>query len=103
MIEVDHPAISVRRQCAVRGLPRSSLYYQPREESAETLHLLRLLETPYTATPFDGMGRRTAWLRPHGYPVHHKRVARLMQQRRIAAISPKPQRRQATAGQVIDP
>lgn len=103
LIEVDHPAISVRRQCALLRLPRSSLYYQPREESAETLHLMRRLDTQYTATPFYGMRRMTAWLRTQGYPVNHKRVARLMQQMGIAAIYPKPHLSQATAGHVIYP
>src|SRR5205809_65918 len=64
---------------------------------------MRLLDTPYTATPFDGMRRMTAWLRTQGSPVNQKRVARLMQQRGIAARSPKPHLRQATAGQVMYP
>jgi putative transposase len=51
MIEGDHPGLSVRRQWALLGLPRASLYDQPRGESAETLHRLRLLDTQYTAPP----------------------------------------------------
>jgi len=101
MIEADHPALSVRRQCALLGLPRSSLYYPPRGESAETLHLMRLLDTQYTSTPFYGIRRMTAWLRMQGYQVNHKRVARLMQQMGIEAIYTKPHLSQATAGHVI--
>ena len=103
MIEADHPDISVRRQCAFLGLPRSSLSCQPRGESAETLHLMRLLDAQYTATPFDGMRRMTAWLRTQGYPVNHKRVARLMQQMGIEAISTKPHLSQAAAGHAMYP
>ncbi len=102
-IEGDHPQISVRRQCTLLGLPRSSLYYQPRGESAETLHLMRLLDMQYTATPFYGIRRMTAWLRAQEYQVNHKRVARLMQQMGIEAIYTKPHLSQATAGQVIYP
>ena len=69
MIEVGHPQISLRRQCALLGLPRASLYYQPRGVSEETLHLMRLLDAQYTATPFDGIRRMTAWLRTQGYQV----------------------------------
>ena len=29
LIELGHPDLSVARQCALVGLPRSSLYYQP--------------------------------------------------------------------------
>jgi putative transposase len=103
MIEGDHPKLSVRRQCTLLGLPRSSLYYQPRGESAETLHLMRLLDTQYTATPFYGIRRMTAWLRTQGYQVNHKRVARLMQQMGIEALYTKPHLSQATAGHVIYP
>ena len=103
MIEVDHPAISVRRQCALLGLPRASLYYQPHGESAETLHLMRLLDAQYTATPFYGIRRMTAWLRAQGYPVNHKRVARLMQQMGIEALYTKPKLSQAAAEHTIYP
>jgi putative transposase len=37
----------------------------------------------------------TAWLRSQGYPVNHKRVARLMQTMGIEAIYPKPHLSQA--------
>src|SRR5439155_20595129 len=101
--EDDHHQISVRRQCTLLGLPRSSLYSQPCGESAETLHLMRLLDTQYTATPFYGIRRMTAWLRTQGYQMNHKRVARLMQQMGIAAIDTKPHLSQATVGHVMYP
>jgi len=103
LIEVDHPQLSVRRQCALLGLPRSSLYDEPRERSDETLHLMRLLDAPYTATPFYGMRRMTAWRRTQGYDVNHKRVARLLRQLGIAAIYAKPTLSQATVWHTIDP
>jgi putative transposase len=103
LIEVDHPQLSVRRQCTFLGLPRSSLYYQPCESSDETLHLMRLLDAQYTATPFYGIRRMTAWLRTQGYGVNHKRVARLMRQMGIAAIYAKPKLSQATVGRTIYP
>jgi putative transposase len=103
LIEVDHPQLSVRRQCALLGLPRSSLYYQPCERSDETLHLMRLLDAQYTATPFYGIRRMTAWLRTQGYGVNHKRVAHLMRQMGIAAIYAKPKLSQATVGHTIYP
>jgi len=64
---------------------------------------MRLLDAQYTATPFDGMRRMTAWLRTQGYDVNHKRVARLMRQRGIAAIYAKPKLSQATVGHTIYP
>ena len=64
---------------------------------------MRLLDTPYTATPFDGMRRMTAWLRRQGYQVNHKRVARLMHHMGIAALYAKPKLSQATVGHMIYP
>ena len=36
--------MSVARQCALLGLPRSSFYYEPLPISAENLRLMRLLD-----------------------------------------------------------
>jgi putative transposase len=103
MIEEDHPRLSMRRQCALLGLPRSSLYYCRQSESPENVQLMRVLDEQYTATPFYGVRRMTAWLHSQGYPVNHKRVARLMQEMGIAAIYAKPKLSQATAGHTISP
>lgn len=103
LIEEGHPQLSVRRQCALLGLSRASLYYRPRAESPDNVHLMRLLDEQYTATPCYGVRRMTAWLRSQGYPVNHKRVARLMQQMGIAAIYAKPKLSQANAGHTSYP
>lgn len=41
MIEVQHPLLSVSRQCRLLGLPRASYYHRPRPERKETLRLMR--------------------------------------------------------------
>ena len=103
LLEPEHPQVSLRRQCALLGLEGSSLHYKPVGESAENVHLMRLLDTQYTATPFYGSRRMTAWLRSQGYAVNRKRVTRLMQQMGIAAIYTKPQLSQAAEGHAIYP
>jgi putative transposase len=70
--------MSIARQCDLVGLPRSTYYYQVHGESAENLHLMRLLDQQYTDTPYYGVRRMTAWLQSQGYAVNHKRVARLL-------------------------
>ena len=95
--------MSLRRQCALLGLTRSSLYLEPRGESTDNLHLMRLLDAQYTATPFYGSRRMTAWLRSQGYAVNRKRVTRLMRQMGMEAIYTKPQLSQAAEGHVIYP
>ena len=90
MIEPHHLQISIARQCELVGLPRATYYYQSHGESPENLHLMRLLDEQYTDTPYYGIRRMTAWLRSQGYPVNHKRVARLMRIMGLETIYPKP-------------
>jgi len=94
MIEREHAELSVRRQCAPEGHPvglnRSTLYYEPAQESALNLELMRLMDEQYLKTPFYGWPRMLAYLRRCGYAINHKRVRRLMQTMGLQAIYPKP-------------
>lgn len=89
-IEREHPQISIRRQCALLGLNRSSWYFEPAGETAENLRLMRLLDEQYLRTPFYGSRRMTLWLGEQGQAVNRKRVQRLMRRMGIEAIYPKP-------------
>jgi len=88
--------LSVRRQCELLGLNRSSLYYEPAGETSEDLRLMRLIDERYTACPFYGSRRMTVWLTEQGEEVSRKRVQRLMRVMGLEAIYPRP--RLSTAG-----
>jgi len=88
LVEVGHPALSVRRQCELLGLSRSSLYYEPAGETAEDLRLMRLIDEQYTARPFYGSRRMTMGLIERGEEVNRKRVQRLMRIMGLEAIYP---------------
>ena len=103
LIEADHPELSVRRQCDLLGLSRSSLYYQGVPESAENLRLMRLLDEEYTAHPFLGSRRLTKWLIERGEAVNRKRVQRLLRLMGLEAIYPKPKLSAAGRGHPIYP
>jgi putative transposase len=90
MIERDSPEPSVRRQCELIGLNRSSLYYQPVGESPYNLQLMRLIDEQYTRTPFYGWRRMTAYLRRGGHSINPKRVRRLMRLMGLQAVYPRP-------------
>jgi putative transposase len=80
----------VRRQSALLGLNRSSLYYEPVGATAEDLRLMRLSDEEYTRHPFYGSRRLTAWLIERGEEVNRKRVQRLLRLMGLEAIYPKP-------------
>lgn len=90
MIEPYHAELSIARQCALVGLPRSSYYYHPCGERVENLQLMEVIDRLYTKRPFYGVPRITAHLNQSGYLVNHKRVARLMGLMGLRAIYPAP-------------
>jgi len=102
-VEPEHADISVRRQCKLLGVNRSGLYYQPRGESAESLHLMRLIDEEYTRRPFYGSRRIMMWLHERGYGVGRHRVRRLMELLGLQAVYPKPRLSQPGEGHQIYP
>jgi putative transposase len=103
LIEPEHASLSVRRQCALLGLNRSTWYYEPVPESAQNLALMRRIDAQYLRTPFFGSRRMAVWLQAEGEPVNRKRVQRLMRLMRLEAIYPKPRTTVAGAGHKIYP
>lgn len=92
LVDSTHSDISVRRQCELLGLNRSTLYYQgqPAQESAENLLLMELIDKQYTETPFYSSRKMTQWLIIQGHFVNRKRIQRLMRLMGIKGIAPKP-------------
>lgn len=79
MIDEDHSHLSVKRQCELIDLPRSTRYYQPSGESGLNLELMRIIDELYTEHPYYGCRRMVAvLLRAYGIRVSRKRVRRLM-------------------------
>lgn len=100
LIEPTLDEISIVRQCELLGLSRSSHYYQSAPTSDLNLKLMRLIDEQYTATPFYGSPRMTAWLRRQGYDVNHKRVWRLMKMMCLVAIYPRARAKPAPGHQI---
>jgi putative transposase len=95
--------LSLRRQCELLGLSRASLYYEPVPEAAENLRLMRRIDEQYTARPYYGSRRMTAWLTAQGEAVNRKRVQRLMRLMGLEAIYPKPKLSLAGQGHRVYP
>lgn len=90
LIEWTHPVLSVRRQCELIGVNRSSLYYKAVEVDEESLMLMSLIDEQYTKTPFYGSRKIRVFLQNLGYWINRKRVQRLMQEMGICGICPGP-------------
>ena len=95
--------MSLRRQCELLGLSRSNVYYQPVPTPTEDLRLMRLLDEQYTACPFYGSRRMTAWLVRQGEAVNRKRVQRLLRSMGLEAIYAKPRLSTPGAGHRVYP
>ena len=90
MVDPQDARFSLRHQCALLDLNRSSLYYHPQGESAENLLLMNLLDEQYTKTPFYGVLRMTAYLRSVGHGVNAKRVRRLLRTMGLETVYQRP-------------
>jgi putative transposase len=98
LIEPENGHVSVKRQCELLGLARSSYYYEEQEEDENELLLMRLLDEQYMRTPFYGSRRMRDWLEDEGHTVCRERVQGLMRRMGVAAIYPKPRLSQGMAG-----
>lgn len=90
MIDKNHSKLSMRKQCDLLFLNRSSLYYRPKGENPDNLNLMRLIDEEYLKHPFYGSRKLAFVLRSQGHDVSRHRVRRLMQKMGIEAIYQKP-------------
>jgi putative transposase len=95
--------LSIRRQCELLGLNRSSYYAEPARESATNLRLMRLIDEQYLRTPFFGSRRMTACLTKQGEHVNRERVGRLMARMGLEAIFPGPRTSTRNPDHVVYP
>ena len=59
LVNPQHPKLSIRRQCQLLGLNRSTYYYAPAQETPLNLILMRLIDEQYLKTSFYGYRRIT--------------------------------------------
>jgi len=81
--------ISLRRQCDLLDLPRSTAYYTPIPETADNLKLMKEIDAIYLENPSYGSRSITALLDNAGWEVNRKRVQRLMRLLGIEGVTPK--------------
>lgn len=90
LIEKKNEEISVKKQCLLLGIARSSLYYRPEGISEEDRETMNLIDEIYTAHPFYGNRRIKAELnKTHNIAIGRSKIRTLMERMGICALYPK--------------
>lgn len=98
-----HPELSVRRQCRLLSLTRSTLYHQPRGESAENLKFMEIIDRQFLDTPWYGSRQMARHMQREGHICGRHRVRRLMKLMRLVPIYQEPKTSQKHPGHKIYP
>jgi len=91
LVDKNHPQLSMRKQCELLGVARSTVDYEPAAESAEDLRIKRLLDEIYLIDPCLGSRRLVTVLeRDHGVKINRKHLQRLRREMGHEAIWCRP-------------
>ena len=78
LVDYKHPKLSLRAQCELLSVSRSSLHYEPVAECPEDLKIKRIMDEIHLRDPCIGTRRIVMLLeRDYGLCVNRKRVQRL--------------------------
>lgn len=89
LIDPEDKVFSVREQCRLLELNRSSLYYKPAMVSEAEQELMNRIDEIFTARPFYGSRRLLVALLLQGFDVGRDHVRTLMRKMGLEAIYPK--------------
>ena len=76
LTESTHP-LSMRKQCDLLSIPRSSVYYKPVCEKPANVELMNLMDRHLINHPTEGVLSMVYFLRCMGYRIGPKRIRRL--------------------------
>ncbi len=88
---IDRKAkLSIKRQCALLNLPRSTAYYRPVEVSQTDHELMQRIDKLHLDWPFAGSRMMRDFLKQDGYKVGRRHVRTLMRKMGIDVLYRKP-------------
>jgi putative transposase len=90
LVERERSELPLTQQAELLSVSRSSLYYQPREPSAEEIAIKHRIDEIYTQSPFYGSRKIEGQLRREGVVINRKTVQRHMREMGIVAVYPGP-------------
>jgi putative transposase len=103
MIDPTKSDLSVRRQCELLALGRSSVYRPKSATATNDLALMRRIDELHLKLPFYGSRRMTLELNKGSPKVNRKHVQRLMRLMGIVALVPRPGTSKPAPGHKIYP
>jgi len=104
MIEREEcEGLSVRRQCEILFMNRSSFYYEPVPVSVEDKVIMDLIDEIFTECPFYGARKISRKLKEQGIPIGRKRTGSLMRFMGLEAVFPKRNHSKPQSGHPVYP
>jgi putative transposase len=88
LIDTADPTYSMRAQCRLLGVNRSSVYYEETPVSDRDLTLMNALDEQYLKTPFWGVRNMTYHLKSLGYQTGRDHVRTLLRTMGLTALFP---------------
>lgn len=95
--------LSIKQQCAILRLPRSTAYYRPAEFCKADLTLMRRIDELHLQIPFAGSRMLRDLLKRAGYKVGRRHVRTLMRKMGIEALYQKPNTSRRREGNQVYP
>lgn len=77
LVAIINEKLSIRKQCDLLCIPRSTLYYAPVPEKPENIKMMTMMDKHLCLHPTEGVESMVYFLREKGYPVGPKRIRRL--------------------------
>lgn len=95
--------LSIRQQCQLLSISRASFYYSPKQEKADNLEMMQLMDAHILVEPTAGVLTMQSMLEEKGYKAGYERVRRLMRLANIRPIYPRKHLTQLGDRQYIYP
>lgn len=99
----EDETVPLARKCALAGVSRSSLYYEPRSPDPRRLRLRRLVDELYMSFPYYGTRRVSLHLRRQGHDVGRGLARTLMAEVCWRTVYPRPRSSRARPDHKIYP
>ena len=95
--------VSLRRQCDLLGINRSTIYYAPKGESTQNLEIMQIKDKHILDEPTAGVLTMQSMLKDKGITAGYERVRRLMRLANIRPIYPRRHLTQWKSNEYVHP